>query len=131
MSDVQSGFYWHVHHDVLIEWCYNYQERVDFIRNKKAESERELRLRLFRPVKGNLPEEVVRAGQVLNEAKQAYFKSRQAYYEARQAYDKTWRTYNEAVRTFDEALIRNKKAIEELHAKECPNCPWNGCTIFP
>ena len=23
------------------------------------------------------------------------------------------------------------KAIEKLHKKECPNCPWNGRTIFP
>jgi hypothetical protein len=22
-------------------------------------------------------------------------------------------------------------AIEKLHRKECPNCPWNGKTIFP
>jgi hypothetical protein len=22
-------------------------------------------------------------------------------------------------------------AIEQLHAKECPDCPWNGHTIFP
>jgi len=37
----QSGFFWHVHHDVLMEWCYDYEERVDYIENYKSASERE------------------------------------------------------------------------------------------
>ena len=24
-----------------------------------------------------------------------------------------------------------RAAVERLHKKECPNCPWNGETIFP
>ena len=45
-----KGFYWHVHHDKLIEWCYNYQERVEAIK-EKPKNEIETRLRLLKPVK--------------------------------------------------------------------------------
>jgi hypothetical protein len=30
-----------------------------------------------------------------------------------------------------EVLINYKQEIEELHKLECPNCPWDGHTIFP
>src|SRR3989339_649441 len=103
MAEVQKGFFWHVHHEVLIEWCYNYNERASFIRTDKRESEQETRLRLFKPVKGTLPREVG---------------------EALQALDKAWRAYGEALR-------KNMPAIEALHKKECHNCPWDGKTIFP
>src|SRR3990167_7800784 len=100
---VQQGFFWHVHNTVLLEWCYNYEERARYIRTNKPRNEQETRLRLFKPVQGRLPEAVVKA--------------HQAYVEARQA--------------FDEVLEDNTAKIEALHAKECPNCPWNGHTIFP
>lgn len=29
------------------------------------------------------------------------------------------------------AYTQNLDAIELLHAKECPGCPWNGKTLFP
>ena len=86
MENVKSGFYWHVHHEVLVEWCFDYAERAEFIRTEKPEKEREIRLRLFQPVKGNLSEEVVVAGQAYNEARQAYNEARQeAYVRAEQA----------------------------------------------
>ena len=27
--------------------------------------------------------------------------------------------------------VNDHAAIEKLHKKECPDCPWNGKTIFP
>jgi len=27
--------------------------------------------------------------------------------------------------------LTNNKAVIALHKKECKNCPWDGCTIFP
>ena len=152
MAEVQTGFFWHVHHEVLIEWCYSYNERASYISEQKREDQKETRLRLFKPVKGKLPQEVVeagqayvKAGQALNEAQQArvgarqvydkawqasdkawqvYVEARQAYVEARQAYNKAWRALNEALR-------KNMPDIEALHKEECHNCPWNGKTIFP
>lgn len=112
-----EGFFWHGHHDVLIEWCHNFNERAKFIRNTKPASEQEVRLRLFRPVKGTLPQEVV-------EAQQAYNKAWQDLNRAHQDLDR-------AQRDLDKVLNRNKAEIILLHEKECPNCPWNGQTIFP
>ena len=65
---VQQGFFWHVHHKILLEWCYNYEERAQFIRTTKSPNEQETRLRLFKPVQGRLPEAVVKAGQAYDKA---------------------------------------------------------------
>ena len=54
-----SGLYWHVHHDRLFEWCYDYAERAEFIRTDKPEHERALRLRLMQPVKAKLGDPAV------------------------------------------------------------------------
>ena len=136
---VQQGFFWHVHHTVLLEWCYNYEERARYIRTNKPRNEQETRLRLFKPVQGRLPEAVVKARQAYDKARQAYLrayqeaydKALQAYVEAYQAYDKASQAYDKAEQALDEVLEDNTAKIEALHAKECPNCPWNGHTIFP
>ena len=148
----RQGFFWHVHHEILIEWCHNYNERAEYIRTRKSSNEQETRLRLFQPVKGKLPEEVVEAGRACGEARQAHNKANRAYDEAYRVYNKTWlfrgkarRAYDKAYRVYDEAervyykaeqacnkaLIKNKSKIEALHAEEYPNCPWDGHTIFP
>src|SRR3989338_2906478 len=114
---VQQGFFWHVNHTIFLEWCYDYEERAQYIRTNKPQNEQEIRLRLFKPVQGRLPEAVVKA--------------RQVYDEARPAFDKAYQAYNEAYQAYDKALIDNTAKIEALHANECPNCPWNGHTIFP
>src|SRR3989344_533512 len=107
----QTGLFLHVHHDILLEWCHNYDERVAFIRNEKPKEEQETRLRLFKPFKGKLPQEVVKAVQELNKARQELNK-------ARQENNKAWQEY-------DKVLNDNKELIEALHKAECPNCPWN------
>ncbi len=120
----KTGFFWHVHHEILVEFCHDYDERAKYIREQKPNRERELRLRLFQPVKGILPQEVIEVGQAYDKAWQAYDKARQAYDKARQACDKARQAYVKA-------LNDNEEAIEALHLKECPDCPWNGRTIFP
>ncbi|MFH1451013.1 MAG: hypothetical protein ABIF89_00160 [bacterium] len=127
MNIKNQGFYWHVHHRILIEWCYDYVERTKYIRTEKAKDQRETRLRLFQPVKGDLPQEVIKARQALNEARRVYNKQVQSLYEARQAYYEKER----ASQAYYKALKKNMPAIEALHKKECPNCPWDGHTIFP
>ena len=127
----QTGFFWHVHHDVLLEWCHNYDERAAFIRKEKSKEEHETRLRLFKPLKGKLPQEVVKAGQEYIKARQRYNKAGQENDKARQEYDKAAQEYNKAWQEYDKALNNNKELIEALHKAECPNCPWNGRTIFP
>ena len=143
-----TGFYWHVHHDILLEYCYDAQERTDFILENKPESERALRLRLFQPVKGKLPKAVVKAHIALDKARIAQDKARITWekaYIAMQtnkgrgaaavnrtyiAWEKACIALNKAEIALDKAVADNMPAIEALHAKECPDCPWNGRTIF-
>jgi len=109
MSDTPQ-FAWHVHHEVLVEALREPIEvRQRYIRECKSPEEQELRLRLLKPVCGELPSEVVEAGLAHGEA---------------------WRAYDEARHAYGEAITRNLPAIEALHAIECPNCPWDGYTIF-
>jgi len=138
MAEVQTGFFWHVHHDRLLEWCYSYNERASYISEQKREDQKETRLRLFKPVRGTLPQEVVEAGQAYVEAGQISNKAWRVYYKTGQFRDKEWRAYvkaeqahSRAWRALDEALRKNMPAIEALHRKECHNCPWDGKTIFP
>jgi len=138
MAVKNQGFYWHVHHMKLIEWCYDYEERARYIRTDKPKNEQEIRLRLFQPVKGKLPDEVVKAGQAYDKAEQArvkawqaYVKAGQARVKAGQAYNKAWQAYVKAGQAYNEVLPDNMPAIEELHRMECTNCPWDGHTIFP
>ena len=84
---VKQGFYWHVHHDMLLEYCYNYEERATFIKNNKPQNEIEIRLRLFKPVKGKLPKDLIEAGR--------------KWYEARLKCNEAWRKWYEAGRKWD------------------------------
>ena len=121
---VTTGWYWHVHHDVLLEWCTDYDKRVSYIRRYKPGKERALRLRLFRPVQGDLPPDLVAAEAAYDKAGVARDKAWAAYYRAEAACDKAWAAC-------DKAGVARKGELEALHAAECPGCPWNGQTIFP
>ena len=123
-----KGLFWHVHHDVLCEWSNNIEERIDYIKKNKPEGEIETRLRLLKAVKGKLPEEFYKANKAWykawDEANKARNKARnkenKAWYEANKARDKAYKARN-----------KYKNEIEALHKNECPDCPWNGRTIFP
>ena len=72
-----------------------------------------------------------------NQALQARDQANQAFDQARQAHDQAWLAHNQAEQTYsqaydqaEQALRDNLPAIKALHALECPNCPWNGKTIF-
>jgi len=151
----KTGFYWHCHHDKLLEFCYDYDGRVAFIKKNKPVNEIPERLHRFQKVKGKLPDEIIKTMQTFCKARQTYCEASQAYFEAGQAYDRTlqtyhkdwqayskarrvynkawrqayfraWHAYCKAGRAYDKSLSANKNAIENLHAKECKNCSWNG-----
>ena len=103
----KSGLAFHCHHDVLFEYVYDYDERVRFIKENKPKSEQKLRLKLFKLI----PDELI-PGRDSPEYR-AYDKAREAHGKAWEACDKKYR-----------------KELEELHTKLCPNCPWDGKTIF-
>lgn len=108
---IKKGFYWHVHHSRLFEWCYNYDERVRFIKNRKPPHEVKQRLKWFKPIKG-VPDKVI--------------KTKAACDKAETVYDKAEAAWNKADIAYDNAIEKHRKAIEKLHAKECPDCTWNG-----
>ena len=112
-----TGLAWHLHHDVLVEWCRDYEGRVDYIKKDKPATEQALRLRLFQMVKGPLPA---------------------TYAAARAKYDAAWAKLSAARAEYDAvwakyitARAKYAPEIEALHRIECPDCPWNGKTIFP
>ena len=129
----QEGMFWHVHHDELVEYCYNYDKRVEFIKERKPGDEIEARLRLFKPVEGELPEELVRAGEAVGKAEKdvvaadhacgiaeagTYEAAIGALHEANAAHSKAWVVWRQVAQN-------NISAIKELHAKECPDCIWD------
>src|SRR3990172_2863727 len=144
--------FWHIHHEVLLEWSDDIQERIDFIQAEKPKHEVEIRLRLLKPVQGALPPKLVKAGDARDKAYDANAKARDAYDKARDAYVKAGDARDKAKAAYDKAgdpfvkakaaFVKAKAAynkaydeclpqIEALHALECPDCHWNGTTIFP
>jgi len=118
-----SGYYWHVHHEQLWEWCYDYDERVAYIRAEKPAGEVELRLRLMQPVRA-VPERMQRA---YAEWERAVAEWERAYAEREQAVAERERAYAQWKRAYAECAPE----MEALHALECPDCPWKNGTIFP
>ena len=142
---MKTKFYWHIHHDILLEPLTEpLKNRIEYIKNNKSKNEIELRLKLLKPVKGKLPDEVIKAGEVYYKVQETSDKSWEAYYKSWEASDKSWEAsvkawevyvkareaYVKAREAYDKILKKYSKEINELHEKECPNCPWNGKTIF-
>jgi predicted DsbA family dithiol-disulfide isomerase len=128
-----TGLFWHVHHDVLCEYCYDYQERVDNIRKHKPKHEVEARLRLFRKVKGKLPKKLVEAYDKWYKAREEWYKACEEWnkaceewYEAYEKWDRAYEKWGEAYEKWDRAYEKYLPEIEKLHAKECGCREWNG-----
>jgi len=142
-------FAWHVHHLVLVELLTEpIEDRIKYIKTVKASTETQeqiaLRLRLLRPVKGMLPIDYDEARDASDKARKVYDEAREACDEARKASDKARKALGEARKVYDEAReacdeaektykgigVACKTEIEALHKIECPDCPWDGETIF-
>ena len=101
-TDSVGEWYWHVHHDVLAErLTCPLSERIAFIRAEKPAHEIETRLRLPKPVQNTA---------VLD------------------AYETAVRPVREVYETAERSA---REPVEALHKQECPDCPWDGKTIFP
>ncbi|MCC6311389.1 MAG: hypothetical protein IT345_10785 [Trueperaceae bacterium] len=128
-----------MHHEQLAEPLTEpLANRLDYIRSYKPEHERDTRLRLIDPVKGEPPEPLikawaayVKAGAASNKAGAAYNKACAAYVKAGAASAKARAAYNKAGAASAKARAASTSDLEALHAIEHPDCPWNGRTIFP
>ena len=63
-----KGFAIHCHHDTLVEYCYDYNERMEYIKNKKAKNEQETRLRLFKILPEKAEKEIPKTWRGADEA---------------------------------------------------------------
>ncbi len=141
---------WHIHHDVLVEPLTEpIEARAEYIRAHKPEHERATRLRLMKPVRGSLPEvakarakrdkadaEWAKAVAERDKADAELAKARAAWDKANAEWYKTYTEWDKARVEWDKADAECDKvcflpSVLKLHAKECPNCPWDGRTIFP
>lgn len=137
---------WHVHHDIIVEPLTEPIEvRQQYIRDTKPTGEVETRLRLLRRVKGQLPEVYIQAGEVYvhvgkvfdqakevcDQAEEACVQEGDTYNQARDVYVQAEEVYDHAGEVCDQVGAAYEQEINELHRLECPNCPWDGRTIFP
>ena len=152
MATTKPKFYWHIHHEILLEKTSNIQKRIDYIKANKPEKEIPLRLKLMTPVlhPEKLPDRFQKALEDYDKAWEDYYKVQQDYFKALEDYNKA-QHYNKALEDYDKILEDSNKAfedynkkfkaydkvreasaadIEKLHREEHPDCPWNGKTIF-
>jgi len=147
----KTGMYWHCHHDKLCEYVYDYDERVEYIKNNKPKHEIEIRLKLFQKIKGKLPRELEdkeirqkceearqkyekagqkckEAWQKCKEARQKYEEAWQKYEEARQKYEEAWQKYEEAWQKCKEAWQKYEEAWQKYEeARQKYEEAWQKC----
>ena len=105
---------WHHYHNGLVFMVTEtVEERIKFIRKYKPKKELATRERLIKKVRGKLPPALLRAGTGLLAAR-----------------DKAFAAWVEAAIAWSNAYEHYMPAILALHAVECPDCPWDGKTIF-
>ena len=125
MGKIRSGFAFHCHHDTLFEWVWDFEERVRHIKEHKPQKEQGLRLKLFQMIPSErLPQELLKAWAAYDKAWAACAKAKAAYDKAKAAYYGAWADY-------DKAVADCAPQMEALHKELCPDCPWDGKTIFP
>jgi hypothetical protein len=129
MEKIISGLAWHVHHDTLLEWCYNYDERVESIKRSKPVSEQETRLRLLKMLSEEALSELPSAFRKADVDRQKADADRQKAYADWQKADAD---RQKAYADWQKAGADNKVAITALHAKYCGCKEWNGKElVFP
>jgi hypothetical protein len=109
---------WHCHHEALSEVLTEPAEnRIAYILSDKPKHEQALRLRLFRPAPTLAP---------------AWAEYNRVQVPALAEYNRVnapaWAEYN---RVNAQAWAEYKRVEAAEHANCCPDCPWDGHTIFP
>jgi len=130
-----SGLAHCVHHDIHWEYCYNYQKRVEFIKENKPKEEQELRLKLFKLLPNKLvPGRESAEWKACIKTGKSYNKALQSRIMAWEAFNKATDDYNEALNAYYEAwdayFSKYTEELQILHNKMFPDCPWDGESIF-
>ena len=128
---------WHCHHEALCEFDTEPREnRIAYIKKNKPFNEQELRLRLYQPMSDRGVALLAEYKKVTQAALAEYEKVRQAAWaEYEKVTQPAWAEYEKieqaALAEYEKVRQAAWAALEALHAKECPGCPWNGSAIFP
>ena len=133
-----SGLAHCVHHDIHWEYCYNYQKRVEFIKENKPKEEQELRLKLFKLLPNKLVpgresaewKACIKAVKSYNKALQSCIMAREAYDKAKVACKKRGESLVNLLRAWDAYYSKYANELQILHDEMFPDCTWNGKTIF-
>lgn len=140
------GWAWHVNHEQLLELLTApIEEHLQHIREVRSESEVALQERLLQPVQGEISNQVLEAWQACRNVLWSY-RARAWFYVFRCPLPIEWKdltnhvniksaTRNDMTAAW-ERVLESRQAfyalpeIQALHEQECPNCPWDGKTIF-
>jgi hypothetical protein len=99
---IKGIFYWHVHHDRLVEeLAQPIEKRIEYIRKHKPKHEVKTRLRLLKPAIG----------------------IRQAWAEYETTIEQAWAEY---MRIRESAWTEYVRIREKLHKEQCNCSEWNG-----
>ncbi len=118
----------HCHHEIELESLIGpAEDRIVYILRCKAEDERALRLRLFRPANTEL---------FTSEMRKAYADRQKADADYMAKADADYADWQKAFAYWQKADDAWQKAAADsgiAHDRLCsqPDCPWNGHTIFP
>ena len=132
----QMKFAWHIHHAILVEPLTDtISTRRKVIVRCKPKHEVAIRLHLLKFVTGKLPRAVTEAQTTVQKATRSYERCRDLPFKRRNAnyYCKKNTLLNSMVKAkglYHTTIADNMAAIYELHAQECPRCPWDGHHIF-
>ena len=134
-----TKWHWHVHHNRLCEpLTAPIEERIAYIKVHKPIEEQAVRLRLLKPVVGEIPAALDKAWSTYYEVwerQQAIISTGATWNHLDEAtwnsVDEAWDSVDEAWDSFNEVQGAHQAALEALHKQECPGCPWNGMAIFP
>ena len=116
------GFAIHLHHDILVEYCYDYDDRVRVIKNKKLTNEQEIRLRLFKMLSKEALKDVPKKCQ------EPYQKCQEPYQKRHEEYQK-WKRYEEYKKWREAYKKWPRKSKDAFHKKWCGCSEWNGKEI--
>ena len=119
----------HCHHDKLVEYCYNYKARVEYIKSDKPRQEQKIRLKLFKL----LPPEALK--DIPKKYQETDAKRREACAKWREADDKWQETdarWQEAYAKRREACAKWREADKEWSQKDKDDFhkKWCGCSYW-
>ncbi len=137
------GLTFHVHHQVLVEYCTDYEGRAEFIRENKPPDEIPVRLarmqiippeRMSQGLTAAVADFVAlrdKAAALRDKAAALRVKTAALWVKGNALWVKAVALEDKAVALWDDLIADFAPELKALHAELCPYCPWDGHTLFP